>query len=358
MTDMKVIINQSNISGKIIKKFLNFIEKDRLFYLKREKTSFKFHLLNIKEFKETNFEKNKYYLVLDSANFDLKGIKILLKYNFENPITTLIYFTDKNKKIKKIEIDDNYFITGYKIKKEEGYLPSGIYLVNSNCFKDYKDFINYFKHSSLIKNFEHLNKDFNIYCIPYSICKKASLKERNIAFLDRDGILIKDIGYPHKKEHFHLNNEVLPFLKRLQDYNYEFIIITNQSGIARGLFSISTYKKFHSFLEKEFKKFKLKFLDVYFCPYYEHGKIKRYSKKSILRKPYPGMVLKAFSKYNINYEKSFMIGDKESDIIKLPYLSSYLVKGEFPLEENKNSYIFKNFDELFIKLKEEKFNEK
>ena len=89
--------------------------------------------------------------------------------------------------------------------------------------------------------------------------------------------------------------------------NYQIIIISNQSGIARGYFTLFDYEKLTKWMLDQFSKKNISILDVFFCP---HGP----KSKCSCRKPKPGMLVDAQNKYHIDIEKSWMIGDKETDI--------------------------------------------
>ena len=133
-------------------------------------------------------------------------------------------------------------------------------------------------------------------------------------FLDRDGTLIKNIPYLSDPSLIQLEHRVVPALRALQEDGFELILVTNQSGIGRGLLSEETYKTVHSKLMDIFKKKEITFLDSYYCPFHPTEGIGEYLKDSADRKPNPGMLLKAIEKFPIDVEKSFMIGDSLSDI--------------------------------------------
>ncbi len=140
------------------------------------------------------------------------------------------------------------------------------------------------------------------------------MKKLNKAvFLDRDGVINRNSGYvTHIKKFVWLKNAKLG-IKLLNKNKYKVIIITNQSGVARGLYSEKEIIKLHKWINIELKKVNAKINDFFYCPYHPHGLIKKYKKKSFLRKPYPGMIYKAQKKHNIDLERSFMIGDQRSD---------------------------------------------
>ena len=133
------------------------------------------------------------------------------------------------------------------------------------------------------------------------------------AFLDRDGVINQDKGYISKISDFKIYPGVGKAISLLNKKNYLVIIITNQSGIGRGLIKIKELENLHNYLKKKIKKDGAKIDDIFYCPFHpEFGKGK-YKKKSNDRKPGDGMIKKAIKKWKINTKTSFMIGDKISD---------------------------------------------
>ncbi len=132
---------------------------------------------------------------------------------------------------------------------------------------------------------------------------------KKIAFLDRDGV-INRLPAPHcyitKTEDFVLNPGIIEVLKNLAVQNFEFIIVTNQRGIARGLMSEKDLLKIHSHMEKQFEVHDIKLLDVIYCPH----------EKNICdcRKPKPGMLKTCLKKYPIDLAQSLFISDSIEDL--------------------------------------------
>jgi D-glycero-D-manno-heptose 1,7-bisphosphate phosphatase len=126
-------------------------------------------------------------------------------------------------------------------------------------------------------------------------------------FLDRDGVINKEVNYLHKIDDFEFIDGIIDACLHLQKLDYQLIIITNQSGIARGYYSENDYQLITQWMLKQFKEKGITILDIFHCP---HGP----DSTCDCRKPKPGMFLKAKSKYNIDMTKSWMIGDKEVDI--------------------------------------------
>ena len=136
---------------------------------------------------------------------------------------------------------------------------------------------------------------------------------RPAAFLDRDGVINHDSGYVYKKKDFRFRKGVIKGLKYLIKKKYYIFIVTNQAGIAKGMFNENDFKKLHLYLKNNLSKKNIYFNDVQYCPYHPKGKIKIYKKKSSLRKPGNQMIKNILKKWLIDKRKSFMIGDKNSD---------------------------------------------
>ncbi len=126
-------------------------------------------------------------------------------------------------------------------------------------------------------------------------------------FLDRDGVINKEVGYLHKIEDFEFINGVFDACLHFQNLGYQIIIVTNQSGIERGYYSQDDFKTVTEWMLKQFKDQEIDILDVFFCP---HGP----ESNCDCRKPKPGMFIQANDKHSIDMDNSWMIGDKEADI--------------------------------------------
>ena len=132
------------------------------------------------------------------------------------------------------------------------------------------------------------------------------------AFIDRDGVINEDYGYVYSWENFRFKKNLKKGLLILQNLGYRLIIITNQSGIGRGYYSESDYKKLTIRYLSELRKYKIIIDAVYHCPH-DPTKFDKH-KFCNCRKPNPGMIIKAIRSFNIDPKKSIIIGDKISDI--------------------------------------------
>ena len=140
-----------------------------------------------------------------------------------------------------------------------------------------------------------------------------NIQKNKAFFFDRDGVLNHDKGYVYQIKSFKWTSgakAAISFLKRL---NFKVIVVTNQSGIGRGLYKIKDMKLLHQYMQKELKKLNANIDEFYFCPHHpKYGKGK-FLKKCRCRKPNNELFLKAIKKYNIDVKQSFMIGDQITD---------------------------------------------
>ena len=134
-------------------------------------------------------------------------------------------------------------------------------------------------------------------------------------FLDRDGVINQDKGYVYRKEDFTFIKGAIDGLRYLIDLKYELFIVTNQSGIARGFYTEKDFLNLDQFIKSELLKKGITIKDTFFCPHHPKAKIKKYRTICNCRKPKTGLLNQAFTKYEINKKESFLIGDKETDII-------------------------------------------
>ena len=126
-------------------------------------------------------------------------------------------------------------------------------------------------------------------------------------FLDRDGTLNVDNGYTYKPEDFQLLPFVADSLSKLKAAGFLLIVITNQSGIGRGYYTMDDVDKFHGLMQEELQKDNIMIDHFYICPH-------TIEEKCNCRKPSPYLLFKAFDDFNIDPQASFLIGDKNSDI--------------------------------------------
>lgn len=134
-------------------------------------------------------------------------------------------------------------------------------------------------------------------------------------FLDRDGVINIDHGYTYKISDLNMLDGVIEGLQAIAHLEYKIFIVTNQSGIARGLFEVAAFHTFMDYLISILAKNGIQISDYFFCPHHIEGTIPVYAKKCCCRKPEPGMLHDAKKKYNLDLSQSILIGDKETDIM-------------------------------------------
>jgi len=134
-----------------------------------------------------------------------------------------------------------------------------------------------------------------------------SKKPNKVVFLDRDGVINKDTHYLYKISDFQFQPGIINICLYLLKLDYQLIVTTNQSGIARGYYNEKDFFKLNNWMIAELAQQGVKILDVFFCPHAPGANCS-------CRKPKPGMLIDASNKHNISLENSWMIGDRNTDI--------------------------------------------
>lgn len=137
---------------------------------------------------------------------------------------------------------------------------------------------------------------------------------RSAAFLDRDGVINRDRGYVHRWEDFEFLPGVIEALRRLQAAGHGLVIVTNQSGIARGYYSEAAVQALHQRLRQHLQGEGIALAAIEYCPHLPGGSAPAYAVDCDCRKPAPGMILRAAQALDIDLGRSMMVGDKPSDI--------------------------------------------
>lgn len=142
----------------------------------------------------------------------------------------------------------------------------------------------------------------------------TSTPPRPAAFLDRDGILNEDYGYIGQIERFTWRPSARETVKWLNDRGFLVFIVTNQAGVARGLFDATAVERIHAHMRNELSEIDAHIDDIRFCPHHPEGTVAEYAAACSWRKPGPGMVLDLLKHWSVDLTRSFMLGDKESDV--------------------------------------------
>ena len=138
---------------------------------------------------------------------------------------------------------------------------------------------------------------------------KTELKTapKKALFLDRDGVINEDAGYVYRREDFVFKKGIFAALREFVQAGYALVVVTNQSGIGRGYYTLEQFDELCRFMLSEFEKEGVKIEKIYFCPHAPEALCG-------CRKPKPGMLLRAANELNIDLARSIMIGDKDSDV--------------------------------------------
>lgn len=155
-------------------------------------------------------------------------------------------------------------------------------------------------------------------------------------FLDRDGVINVDVNYAHTPEQITFIDGIFDFCKRAKELGYLLVIITNQAGIGRGLYTEGQFRELMDWMFARFEEKGILLDGFYFCPHHpEHG-IGEFRQACECRKPRPGMILRAAKHLDIDLSGSMLIGDKQSDIdaaVAAGVATPFLFKGQFPVLE-------------------------
>jgi|MDTG01.5.fsa_nt_gb D,D-heptose 1,7-bisphosphate phosphatase len=228
-----------------------------------------------------------------------------------------------NKKLNNLKIDQNSKIS---FSNNKIYMNAGVYIFKKELIKKFKiekcslenDLLPTLINNNLVEGFISKN-DFIDIGLKKNLKKTSNFFKKifklKAVFFDRDGTLNKNYGYVFKIEKFKWLNGVIDTLKLLNFFKIKIIVITNQSGIGRGYYSMKSYLNLIKEINEKLKKDKIKIDRFYCAPYFKFAKEEIYRSSVNLRKPNNGMIIKAMRDFKLNKKNCFMIGDKKSDLI-------------------------------------------
>lgn len=141
------------------------------------------------------------------------------------------------------------------------------------------------------------------------------MNKRRAVFLDRDGTINVDSGYLSRAEQFEFIPGIPGALGRLQSAGFLLVVVTNQSGVARGFFDLAVVEEIHQHMLGELSLAGVELAGIYVCPHHPDGiSGGEYSRRCDCRKGQPGMLLQAAKDLHVDLSRSFMVGDKLSDL--------------------------------------------
>lgn len=267
---------------------------------------------------------NDFILLNGDTLFDINYLKLIKSLNKNNyGVMSLVKKAKQNsKKLNSLSLNNEIV----KNKTNGNLMNGGVYFFR----KEFLRFIPKKKCSlendilpQLINKKKINGKIFNSFFLDigtenyYKKTSRLLIKnfKRPAAFLDRDGVINEDHGYVHTLKNFKFRNGVIDGLKYLTKKNYYIFIVTNQAGIGKKIYTLEKFIKLHKELKDIFIKNDIFINDVKYSPYHVNAKIKKFRKKSGLRKPGNLMIKEIFKNWDISLNKSFMVGDRISDKI-------------------------------------------
>jgi D-glycero-D-manno-heptose 1,7-bisphosphate phosphatase len=172
---------------------------------------------------------------------------------------------------------------------------------------------------------------------------------RRAAFLDRDGVVNVDIGYLHRWQDFRFVPGALQAMARLHAAGYALVVLTNQSGIARGLYTEADYQAVTSAMRQAMAEAGCPPAAVYHCPHHPDGVVRALAIECDCRKPRPGMLVRAAQDLDLSLADSLLVGDKASDLQAARRAGvgrAYLVRSDQPFEPRAAEMADAVFDSL------------
>ena len=138
--------------------------------------------------------------------------------------------------------------------------------------------------------------------------------QRRALFLDRDGVINEEIGYLHRPADVHFVPGIFSLLRAAQRLGYLLMVVTNQSGIARGLYSTADFEALMLWMRERLAEEQIQLTGVYHCPFHPEEGVGELRREHPDRKPGPGMLLRAAHEHALDLGRSVMIGDRCSDV--------------------------------------------
>lgn len=133
-------------------------------------------------------------------------------------------------------------------------------------------------------------------------------------FIDRDGTINEQMGYINHLSRFKILPGIPEAIRLLNENNFLAIVVTNQSGVARGYFPIELVDEVHSFMEDSLRKAGAFVDGIFFCPHYPTGNVPEYTIECDCRKPKTGLIDQALSSFDIDVSRSYVVGDHSTDL--------------------------------------------
>lgn len=270
---------------------------------------------------EAQISKSRGCVVIDS--FDNVDFKNLLAANIDSP-ARLFGFCSSIKETGQERIYPN-------IKSED----CSDYMLFSNC---------YIIPAVADITISRLDQIKSTFVASFNSRAFKFIEYKPALFLDRDGVINVDFGYVHSADKFEIMDGIVDLLKLTCAKGIYNLVVTNQAGVARGYYEEEQVHIFHHHVSSYLKEYGVS-IDAFEMAVHHFAKgIESHKRHSFLRKPHPGMILKHLYNFPITLDKSYMIGDRESDVLNLSQLKYILIKGKYEIHDVPDHV--KLFDDL------------
>ena len=254
--------------------------------------------INFDEFKNNKIKKDEIFIALSKSNYKSPGARL---YNLAIRKKRVIF------------------------KKNSKLINAGIYLVNRDFLKNIKPSTFSLENEiifKLINQKKAKGKIYNNFFLDIGTPKTLKLARKILPkyfykpalFLDRDGTLnhYTEGKYIYKFRYFKFKTGTVEILKKITK-NFYLFLVTNQAGIGKNIFTENDFINLHKKIKEFLTRKNVYINEIKFCPFHPLAKIKKYKKNSLLRKPGNLMVEQLKKDWEIDFKKSYMIGDKRSD---------------------------------------------
>lgn len=254
-----------------------------------------------------------------------------------------------------VVFDSDGVVTEFAEKSfaERGYINGGIYLINKSVFDGaYPDKFSFEKEVLERLSFRTVCAPFDGYFIDIGVPQDYFRAQTEIpmlfgrckfkaAFLDRDGVICKEKHHLYRCEDFEFVDGAPEAMESLREHGYLLVVITNQAGVAKGLYTEDDVKKLHGYMTDLLGD--RTYIDgIYYCPYHPDGSVPEYARASHCRKPDIGMVEKAVADFaergiEIDLSESVIAGDTERDMqtgVNARIGKKILVRSGHPIDES------------------------
>ncbi len=274
-----------------------------------------------------DFLQPEFLLVNGDSFFDFNYLDLALNLPREKWLMKLaLRFVDDTNRYGAVILDDTK-VAGFleKSRVGSGFINGGVYLMKREILEEVRDLPCSLENDVLPRLVERsvvFGKEYKGNFIdigtPEDFHRSQSVlrdwRRRPAVFFDRDGVLNQDTGYVYTKEKFSWLGGSREAIHYLNGLGYLVFVVTNQAGIARGYYEIDDVICLHDWINQELKLSGAHVDKFYFCPHHPSAGQGSFTRSCACRKPEPGMILSAFQEWDIDKRKSFLIGDKNSDV--------------------------------------------